>query len=83
MAEAGSGVPLVWRCEEKAEEDADVGLLFLPSTIVKLSALECPFPSLVPLADAPPSGKPGDLLLASECVSWGVVLLPIGVANRN
>ena len=65
MAEAGSGVPAVWRCDEKAEEDADVGLLFLPSSIVKLSDLECPLPSLVPLADTL-AGNAAVLPLASE-----------------
>ncbi len=53
MAEAGSGVPLSCLCAENPEDDADVGLLFLPSTIVKLSDLECTLPSLAPLADPP------------------------------
>lgn len=46
MAEAGSGVPLGCRWvpvgydrAEKPDDEADVGLLFLPST-VKLSDLE-------------------------------------------
>lgn len=47
MAEAGSGVPVGWRRApvgyDKAEnddEDAEVGPLARPSTIVKLSDLE-------------------------------------------
>lgn len=83
MAEAGSGVPIAWRCVENPEEDADVGLLFLPSTIVKLSDLECPLSSLMPLTDAPACGSGEGLPLASECGSCGVVVLPIGVASRN
>lgn len=71
------------RCAEKPDEDADVGLLFLPSTMVKLSDLECPLVSLAPLAEPPPCGCGGGLPFASECVSCGVVLLPIGVASRN
>lgn len=80
MAEAGSGVPDTFRCApvgydraEKPEDDADVGLLFLPSTIVKLSDLERPLPSLAPLAGCGCDGGR----------SCSVLLLPIGVARRS
>ena len=82
MAEAGSGVPTGCRCE-KPDEDAEVGLLFLPSTMVKLSDLECPLPSLVPLADPPAYGKGDGRPFAREGPSCGVVLLPFGVASLN
>lgn len=83
MAEAGSGVPIGCRCVENPEEDAEVGLLFLPSAIVKLSDLEWPLPSLFPLADPLACWRGGGRPFARECVSCGVVLLPIGVARRN
>ena len=65
---------------EKPDDEADVGLLFLPSTIVKLSDLECPLLSLSPLAGC---GCGGGLPFATVCPSCGVVLLPIGVASLN
>lgn len=68
---------------ENADEDADVGLLFLPSTIVKLSDLEWPLPSLAPLAEFPASGRGDGLPFAREGPSCGVVLLPFGVASRS
>lgn len=60
-----------------------MGLLFLPSTIVKLSDLDRPLPSLAPLAEPPTSGKGDGLPFARDCASDGVVLLPSGVANRS
>lgn len=68
---------------ENPDEDAEVGLLFLPSTMVKLSDLECPLPSLAPLAEFPASGRGDGLPFASEGPSCGVVLLPFGVASRS
>ena len=50
---------------------------------MKLSDLECPLLSLAPLADAPPVCSGVGRPLVRECVSCGVVLLPIGVASRN
>lgn len=87
MADAGSGVPVGCLCApdiaEKPEEDAEVGLLFLPSTIVKLSDLECPLPSLAPLAELPARGRGEGRPFAREGPSCGVVLLPFGVASRS
>ena len=83
IADAGSGVPVGCLWVEKPEEDADVGLLFLPSASVKLSDLERPLSSLVPLAGLPACGCEGGRPLAKDCESAGVVLLPIGVASRN
>ena len=65
---------------EKPDDEADVGLLFLPSTIVKLSDLECPLLSLTPLAGC---GCGGGLPFAPLSPSCGAVLLPIGVASLN
>ena len=82
MAEAGSGVPAGCRepTVEKPEDEADVGPLVLPSTMVKLSDLECPLASLTPPAELMRGcgdGRP----FARDGPSCGVVLLPIGVAN--
>lgn len=73
-------MPVGYDRAEKPDDEADVGLLFLPSNIVKLSDLECPLLSLIPLAGF---GCGGGLPLATECPSCGVVLLPIGVASLN
>ena len=53
MAEAGSGVPAGCRepMAEKPDDEAEVGPLVLPSTIVKLSDRECPLASLTPPAE--------------------------------
>lgn len=55
----------------------------MPSTMVKLSDLECPLPSLAPLAELPASGRGDGRPFAREGPSCGVVLLPFGVASRN
>lgn len=68
---------------ENDDEEADVGPLVLPSTMVKLSDLEWLLPSLAPLAALPTYGCGGGRLFESELPSCGVVLLPIGVASRN
>ena len=60
-----------------------MGLLFLPSTIAKLSDLEWPLPSLAPLTGIPPRGRGDGRPLANDGPSCGVVLLPLGVASRN
>lgn len=73
-------MPVGYERAEKPDEEADVGLLFLPSTIVKLSDLEWPLLSLNPLAGC---GCGGGRLFVTECPSCGVVLLPIGVASLN
>lgn len=73
-------MPVGYDRAEKPDDEADVGLLFLPSSIVKLSDLECPLLSLTPLAG---SGCGGGRPFAIECPSCGVVLLPIGVASLN
>ena len=90
MADAGSGVPdgcrwlPIWLdIPEKDEDEADVGPLFLPSTIVKLSDLEWLLPSLVPPAEAPPYGWGAGRLLPRPWPSCGVALLPLGVASRS
>ena len=86
MADAGSGVPAGCRehagydTAEKPDDEAEVGPLVLPSTIVKLSDLECPLPSLPPLAE-PIMGTGDGRPFASDGPSWGVVLLPMGVAS--
>lgn len=51
--------------------------------MVKLSDLECPLPSLAPLAELLTCGCGGGLPLASGWLSCGVALLPIGVAKRS
>lgn len=55
----------------------------MPSTIVKLSDLERPLPSLAPLAELLLYGGADGRPFGNEEPSCGVVLLPIGVANRN
>ena len=73
-------MPVGYDRAEKPDDEADVGLLFLPSNIVKLSDLECPLLSLTPLAGCDCGGG---RLFAIDCPSCGVVLLPIGVASLN
>ena len=76
-------MPVGYESAEKPDDDAEVGLLFFPSNMVKLSDLECPLPSLAPLAEPPAYGCGGGRPFGSECDSCGVVLLPMGVANRS
>ena len=89
IALAGSGVPAGCRREpvgydtfEKPDDEAEVGPLVRPSTMVKLSDRECPLPSLPPPAEPLTCGCGGGLPLASAS-SRGVALLPIGVASLN
>ena len=82
MAEAGSGVPAGCRepIVEKPDDEAEVGPLVLPSTIVKLSDRECPLASLTPPAELMRGwgdGRP----FVRKGPSCGVVLLPMGVAS--
>lgn len=67
---------------EKPDDEAEVGPLILPSAIVKLSDLECPWPSLPPPAE-PTKGSGDGRPFASDGPSCGVVLLPEGVASCN
>ena len=83
MAEAGSGVPEGCLYAEKPEDEAEVGLLFLPSTIAKLSDLECPLPSLPPLAELLMCVWGRGRFVEGRDWSDGVALLPIGVASRS
>ena len=84
MAEAGSGVPAgcLKPIAENPDDEAEVGPLVLPSTMVKLSDRECPLASLTPPAE-PVIGTGDGRPLASEGPSCGVELLPIGVASCN
>lgn len=68
---------------ENPLEDALVGPLVRPSTMVKLSDRECTLPSLAPPAEPPAFGWGGGRPLASDDSSRGVALLPIGVARRS
>ena len=86
-ADAGSDVlgPPSPYCEarENAEycDPAEVGPLVLPSKGPKLPDLECAaLLSLPPLADCPAVPCDGALPICDSC-SWGVLLLPMGVAN--
>lgn len=54
-----------------------------PSTMVKLSDLEWPLPSLLPVAIGATYGCGAGRPLVRPDVSCGVELLPIGVAKRN
>ena len=63
MPDGWRWLPVGYDTPEKEEEDAEVGPLVRPSTMVKLSDLECPLPSLVPLVEAPAYGCGGGLLL--------------------
>lgn len=81
IAEAGSGVPEGCRLYPEKPEDAEVGLLFLPSAKLKLSARECPLPSLAPLAGLPVIEV--RFGLEALWLSCGVWLPPEGVANRS
>ena len=68
---------------ENPLDDALVGPLVRPSTIVKLSDRECPLLSLAPPAEPPTCGCGGGRPLANDDSSLGVALLPIGVARRS